>query len=95
MLERKIEKALEAWKASPNKNPLVIKGQRQCGKTFSVLEFAKRNYENVIYINFLKNPNYSAIFGGSLEVDNIVMLMSAVMGAGQGSSVMPGWYLFL
>ena len=82
MLERKIEKALEAWKASPNKNPLVIKGQRQCGKTFSVLEFAKRNYENVIYINFLKNPNYSAIFGGSLEVDDLVMLMSAVMGAG-------------
>ena len=82
MLKRKIEKTLEEWKATPNKNPLVIKGQRQCGKTFSVLQFAKSNYENVIYINFLRNPNYISIFSGSLEVDDLVILMSAVLGAG-------------
>ena len=33
MLKRKIEEELVAWKANPNRKPIVIKGCRQCGKT--------------------------------------------------------------
>lgn len=80
MLKRKIENVLLNWKNSLNKSPLIIKGQRQCGKTFSVLSFAKQNYRHVVYLNFLKNPNYVSIFNGSLEVDNIIMMMSALLG---------------
>ena len=36
---------LEASKGT--KMPLIIKGCRQCGKTFSVLNFAKKHYGNV------------------------------------------------
>lgn len=54
MLKRKIEKKLIAWKNTENRKPLIIKGCRQCGKTFSVLDFAKKNYKNVVYLNFLK-----------------------------------------
>lgn len=79
MLKRKIEKVLETWKDTPNHNPLIIKGQRQCGKTFSVLEFAYANYKHVIYLNFFKNPNYISIFEDSLDVDNLIIMMSAVM----------------
>ena len=49
MLKRKIEKKLIAWKNTENRKPLIIKGCRQCGKTFSVLDFAKKNYKNVVY----------------------------------------------
>lgn len=80
MLKRKIESVLKIWKDSAPKSPLIIKGQRQCGKTFSVRKFAEENYEHVIYINFLKNPNYITIFEGSLEVDNLIIMMSAVLG---------------
>jgi hypothetical protein len=31
-------------------------------------------------LNFLQNPNYKAIFAGSLEVDDLVMLMTTVLG---------------
>ncbi len=80
MLKRKIEKILKEWKNTPNKSPLIIKGQRQCGKTFSVLKFANENYKNVVYLNFLANPNYSAIFNGSLEVDDLIVTMSTIIG---------------
>lgn len=80
MLKRKIEDELIKWKNTPNKCPLVIKGQRQCGKTFSVKAFAEKNYKHVVYLNFFKNPNYAAVFDGSLEVDNVVMMMSALLG---------------
>lgn len=42
MLKRKIEQSLTEWKNTVNHKPLIIKGCRQCGKTFSVLDFAKK-----------------------------------------------------
>ena len=80
MLRRKIEKILLDWKNTPNHKPLILKGCRQCGKTFSVLDFAKKNYEHVVYLNFFVNPQYASVFSGSLEVDHITMLLSALMG---------------
>ena len=48
-------------------------------KHFSVLDFAKKNYKNVVYLNFFENPDYVAVFSGSLEVDTIVMMLSAYL----------------
>ncbi|MDO4285198.1 MAG: AAA family ATPase [Eubacteriales bacterium] len=80
MLRRKIEQRLIDWKNTEHHKPLLIKGCRQCGKTFSVLDFAKKNYKHVVYLNFFENPDYASIFNGSLEVDHIVMLLSALLG---------------
>lgn len=80
MLRRKIEKTLLDWKNTPNHKPLILKGCRQCGKTFSVLDFAKKNYEHIVYLNFFVNPQYASVFSGSLEVEHITMLLSALMG---------------
>ena len=81
MLKRKIEDILKKWKDTPDHKPLILKGCRQCGKTYSVRDFADKNYKNVVYMNFFQNPEYADIFSGSLSVDNITMLISAVMGS--------------
>lgn len=81
MLKRKIEQNLLDWKNTPNHKPLIIKGCRQCGKTYSVRKFAKKNYKNEIYLNFFKNPDYISIFEGSLEIDNLIMMISALLGS--------------
>lgn len=80
MLARKIDSILLEWKNDSNHKPLILKGCRQCGKTWSVLDFAKRNYSNVIYLNFFQNPDYKAIFSGSLDVDNLTIMISAFLG---------------
>ena len=80
MLQRKIERRLLQWKNTQGHNPLIVKGCRQCGKTFSVLDFAHKNYEHVVYLNFFENPDYNSIFAGSLEVDSLIMMMSALLG---------------
>ena len=79
MLKRKIEQSLINWMNTSGHKPLIIKGCRQCGKTFSVLDFAKKNYKNVVYLNFFENPDYASVFAGSLEIDNIIMLLSALL----------------
>lgn len=82
MLKRKIAQSLIDWKNASGHKPLVIKGCRQCGKTFSVMDFAKKYYKNVVYLNFFENPDYASVFAGSLEVDNIIMLLSALLPGG-------------
>ena len=79
MLKRKIEEELIAWKANPNRKPIVIKGCRQCGKTFIVQKFAEENYANVVYLNFMQDPDYALAFEGSKRVDDIVMNLSAII----------------
>ena len=80
LLKRKIEQDLIKWKNTKNHKPLIVKGCRQCGKTYSVKKFAEENYKYVVYINFFSNPDYVSVFSGSLEVDNLTMMMSAVLG---------------
>ena len=34
------------------------------------------------YLNFFENPDYASVFSGSLEIDNIIMMLSALLGKG-------------
>ena len=58
MLRRKIEEVLIKWKNTPNHKPLIIKGCRQCGKTFSVNAFAKEHYTHIVYYSILTSITY-------------------------------------
>ena len=79
MLKRKIESVLSEWKNSKLKKPLVIKGIRQCGKTYIVRNFAKENYESVVYMNFILEPDKKTAFTGNIDVDTIILNLSALI----------------
>lgn len=72
LLRRKVDKFLLEWKQNPDKKPLIIKGARQIGKTESIKNFAYKNYENVIEINFVLQKQYKDIFEDGFEVDSII-----------------------
>lgn len=73
MLERKITNILLEWKKEDKKPCLLIRGARQVGKTFIIDDFAKKNYENYIYINFELTPEYKNIFDGNLDIKTLIM----------------------
>lgn len=79
MLKRKIETYLANWKMSEDRKPLVIKGIRQCGKTYIVQKFAKENYDNVVYMNFILEPDKKSAFTGNIDVDTIILNLSALI----------------
>ena len=81
MLKRKITDTLSAWKADPGHKPVILKGCRQCGKTFAAQHFARENYQNVVYINFFENPGAKDIFSGNLDVEQITLMASAYLGS--------------
>lgn len=69
MLKRKIEDTLIQWKNKKDHFPLVVKGVRQCGKTFIVRQFAEQYYESVVYINFALEADKITAFLGNKDVD--------------------------
>ena len=77
MLRRKAYENLLEWKKTKQNETLLIKGARQIGKTFLVRQFGQNEYESFIEINFLKNPDFKAIFEGELTADEIFKRISA------------------
>lgn len=77
---RKIMNYLEAWKESKHRKPLILQGARQVGKTYSVLEFGRNNYENVVYFNFETNPKLNETFEENISPDYLVPILSHIAG---------------
>ncbi len=77
-LRRKIDGYLNEWKKDQGHKPLIIKGARQIGKTESILYFAKNNYENIIYINFVLEKKYTNIVCDGYDVNSVIKNISIV-----------------
>ena len=79
MFRRKIENVLQSWLGYPSHKPLVVKGVRQCGKTSSIVDFAHKHFKHVVYLDFREHPDYKKFFTPNLEVDAIIMRITAAM----------------
>ncbi|GHV00664.1 ATPase [Clostridia bacterium] len=79
-MKRIIEENLLAWKNEPKRKPLIIDGARQIGKTYTMLDFGKKNYPNVAYFNFEGNKPLNRIFCEDLNPERIVRELSALSG---------------
>lgn len=77
-LKRKIDQYLTEWKSDPDHLPLIIKGARQIGKTESILQFARQNYKNVIYINFVFEQKYKTIVEDSYTAADVIKNISLI-----------------
>lgn len=72
---------LLAWKNSPYRKPLILKGVRQVGKTWVLKEFGKLYYKNIAYFNFDENKEYKQFFETTKNVERI--LQNLMLASGQ------------
>lgn len=80
MFKRKIEQELIQWKESLKikKKAFVLKGMRQVGKTTIIKEFAKKNFDNVVYINFKVDVDLKDAFSSNLDPNYIIRILSLI-----------------
>jgi len=76
-MKRKITDALLQWKQAKNRMPLIVNGARQIGKTYSVLEFGKSEYQNVVHINLERNKLAANIFEDDLTPSVLVQKLES------------------
>ena len=70
-MKRELAKSLLSWKDSVGRQPLLIRGARQVGKTYLVEQFAKEKFDKLIKINFEQQSHYCECFE-SLDVKKII-----------------------
>lgn len=74
-IKRKLETYLNDWKNTENHLPLIIRGARQIGKTYSIRQFGK-TYKSFIEINFVDNPEYKDIFAKGYSTPEVIKRIS-------------------
>lgn len=78
-MERKIYNDLVLWKKNMKK-PLLLYGAKQVGKTYSVLEFAKKNYKHFVYFNTNNYKELLDILKREKSPEKIIFKLSVLSG---------------
>ena len=79
-MKRDVTQGLLAWKEQPNRKPLVLKGVRQCGKTYILKEFGREYYKDVAYFNFEENRSLNSLFEQDYDVKRILFELGLFLG---------------
>jgi uncharacterized protein len=76
-MDRFIDTALSAWSKKTIRKPLLLRGARQTGKTYSVRKLST-SFNTYIEINFEQNPRFCGIFKQDLQTKRICKDISAL-----------------
>ena len=77
-MNRNATHALLHWKTRPDRKPLVLRGERQVGKTWLMKELGETYYSNFVYLNFDEDDALTSIFETNKNPHRIVELLSLV-----------------
>ena len=84
-MKRLIDKELSDWKDVTFRRPLLLRGARQVGKTYSVRQLGKQ-FVSFIEINLESQPDARIIFEKDLDIQRIVRDLSLFT----GKPIIPG-----
>ena len=79
-MERKINEELLRWKRDERKVPLFLYGPRSVGKTYSVLEFGNKKFNNIAYFNTFNNEELKNILDKEKNLDKLIIKLSIMCG---------------
>ncbi|MDR1195898.1 MAG: AAA family ATPase [Endomicrobium sp.] len=79
-MKRDIISKLLEWKNKTNRQPLILTGARQVGKTWAMKEFGIKNFKKSAYISFDNNPNMKNLFENSVRPNELLPFLNAEAG---------------
>jgi len=78
-MKRLIESRLEQWKQDPRRKPLILRGARQVGKTFTVKQFGATSFAgDCVVADLEKHPEWRSIFEKNLDAKRILAELEMV-----------------
>lgn len=77
---REINERLLLWKNGTQRQPLILQGARQTGKSYTLTEFGKQHYEHVAVFNFDRQTELSSVFEKTKDVNRILQELAFYTG---------------
>ena len=78
-MKRLIESKLYDWKKGPRRKPLILRGARQVGKTFTVKKFGAEAFANdFVVVDLEKHPEWHSLFEKNLDAKRILSELELV-----------------
>ena len=71
-MKRVIEGMFSEWKISPRRKPLIVRGARQVGKTFTITGFGRSDFKNFVAVDFERDSKFIKIFENDLNPVRII-----------------------
>jgi predicted AAA+ superfamily ATPase len=71
-MKRLIDRKFKEWKKSRRRKPLIVRGVRQVGKTYSIRQFGKNEFENLVSVDLERNTTIHRLFEGNLGIKQIL-----------------------
>ena len=78
-MERLFTNVLEKWNKQEKKNPLLVIGARQVGKTYIIKDFCEKTYKNFSYINLMKDKDLITIFKENVNFETKVNKLEIIL----------------
>ncbi|TCD48001.1 AAA family ATPase [Chlorobium sp. N1] len=78
-MRRFIEHDLQGWRNAAGRKPLIIRGARQVGKTWSITSFGQEHFESVVVADFERNRSLAGLFEGDLGARRILSDMEVML----------------
>lgn len=80
IMERIFSTKLNVWKVSPNRKPLIVRGARQVGKTYTIKQFGVKSFPGKTHVvDFEKHPDLHNIFKKDLDPVRIINELEIVL----------------
>ena len=71
---------MQNWERDSVKEPLMVIGVRQVGKTWLIREFCRQTYHDVFYVNLEEQPMYQSAFEEELSPDAVLRHLGILSG---------------
>lgn len=79
-MKRFIDQELLKWKHRKRRKPLIIRGARQVGKTYSIRSFGESHFDMFALADLERNPELHRIFNGNLDAKQIIADLEILLG---------------
>ena len=79
-MDRALLSELLSWKRKSERKPLLIDGARQTGKTYLLNVLLGQNFDQVLRVDFLEQPDMAEAFAGSLAPEDVLSNIELLTG---------------
>jgi predicted AAA+ superfamily ATPase len=79
-MKRLIQQQLRQWKTADRRKPLILRGGRQVGKTWSIEQFGREQFAGTVKIDLEKRADLHPLFQGNLDSRTLLPQLELVVG---------------